>query len=149
MAFNPAGVAAHPSPNMLAIIFVEICGIALWEEGSSGNKKCRKGKSFAESFRIMPASWAISIIPVQKAITPEIVMQSVTASLEESSAAFVISGICPVNAAKKTPAMIMPAQRRFNIGYLESIFYYKLKVFYERKEKVMLKIKEIFATKCA
>ena len=26
---------------------------------------------------------------------------------------------------------------------------YKLKVFYERKEKVMLKIKEIFATKCA
>ena len=91
----------------------------------------------------------LSIIPVQKAITPEIVMQSVTASLEESSAAFVTSGICPVNAAKKIPAMIMPAQRRFNIGYLESIFYYKLKVFYERKEQVMLKIKEIFATKCA
>ena len=52
-----------------------------------------------EIFSIMPDLVAISIRPVQKDITPIIVIQRVTASLEESRAASVISGIRPVKAA--------------------------------------------------
>ena len=44
-------------------------------------------------------------------ITPIIVMQSVTASFADSSAAFVISGILPPNAPNKIPTAIIPAQR--------------------------------------
>lgn len=48
---------------------------------------------------MMPAFVAISISPTQKDMIPIIVMHSVIASLEESSAALVMSGMRPVNAA--------------------------------------------------
>ena len=51
------------------------------------------------------------MIPVQNAITPIIVMHSVTASFDESSAAFVISCIFPLNAPNTTPTRIIPAHR--------------------------------------
>lgn len=50
----------------------------------------------------MPDFSAIPMSPVQKDMTPIIVMQRVTASLEESKAAVVMSGILPEKAAKRS-----------------------------------------------
>ena len=60
---------------------------------------------------MIPAFVAISIRPTQKDMTPIIVMHKVMASLEESMAALVISGMRPVKAAKIMPISIMPAHR--------------------------------------
>ena len=46
---------------------------------------------------IMPAFWAICMSPTQSAMTPSIVMQSVTASFALSSAALLSSAIWPVS----------------------------------------------------
>ena len=59
----------------------------------------------------MPDFSAISISPVQKDMTPIMVMQRVTASLEESKAAVVMSGILPEKAAKRMPIRIIPDHR--------------------------------------
>ena len=67
---------------------------------------------------MIPAFWAISISPTQRAMTPIMVTHRVMASLEESMAALVIWGMRPVNAAKRMPARIMPAQRKFSIRRL-------------------------------
>ena len=80
------------------MIFVVICLFASCPSGTSGNRKCTTGCSFRDAAAISPDRCAISISPTQKDITPSIVIQSVTASLEESSAAFVTSAILPVNA---------------------------------------------------
>ena len=53
----------------------------------------------------------ISISPTQKDMTPIMVIQSEMASLDESSAALVISGIRPVNAAYTMPVRIKKDQR--------------------------------------
>lgn len=51
------------------------------------------GRIFLEAAGIIPALEAISISPTQKDMTPIMVIQSEMASLDESSAALVISGI--------------------------------------------------------
>lgn len=111
IAFSPAGVAAHPSPRIFAIILVVIWSIEGWFEGRSGNKKRIKGSNFLEADLIIPDLAAISIIPTQNDIIPIIVMHRVIASLEASTAALVISGIRPVKAAYMIPIRIIPAQR--------------------------------------
>ena len=69
------------------------------------------GRIFLEAAGIVPALEAISISPTQKDMTPIMVIQSEMASLDESSAAFVISGIRPVNAAYTMPVRIIKDQR--------------------------------------
>jgi hypothetical protein len=68
-------------------------------EGNLGNIKRIAGLSTLESVRIIPAFVAISINPIQKDMTPNIVKQSVTASFEESIAALVTSLMFPISAA--------------------------------------------------
>mgnify|MGYP007028732357 FL=1 len=69
------------------------------------------GRIFLEAAGIIPALEAISISPTQKDMTPIMVIQSEMASLDESSAALVISGIRPVNAAYTMPVRIIKDQR--------------------------------------
>ena len=111
MARSPAGVAAQPRPRTLAIILVVMCSSAGCPVGSLGNKKRMIGRIFLEAPLMIPAFVAISIRPTQKDMTPIIVMHKVMASLEESMAALVISGMRPVKAAKIMPISIMPAHR--------------------------------------
>ncbi len=115
IAFKPAGVQAHPSPNKLATILVEICSLAGWSFGTSGNSHVRNGFSFRFNAAIIPASLAISISPTHNDITPIIVMQRETASFAESSAAAVTASIFPVTAPYTTPMTIMIPQILFNI----------------------------------
>ena len=49
IAFNPNGVAAFPSPNILATILEEIYCIDSWFFGISGNKKRKKGDKNLEN----------------------------------------------------------------------------------------------------
>ena len=111
MALSPAGVAAQPSPSTLAMKFVAMCSLAGCPTGSPGKRNLSTGAIRPVSARISPPLWAISMSPVQKAITPAMVMHRVIASLEESSAALVTSTICPVHAAYTMPITIIPAQR--------------------------------------
>ena len=111
IAFNPAGVAAHPRPRIFAIKFVVICSCALCSFGRSGKRKRITGRIFFAALPMIPACAAISMIPHQNDIIPIIVIQSVTASFEESSAAFVITSILPLNAPNIIPIKIMPAHR--------------------------------------
>ena len=111
IAFSPAGVAAHPSPRTLAIMFAVIGSTAGCPAGREGKRKRMRGFIFREALLMISAFAAISIRPTQKDMTPIIVMHKVTASLEESSAALVISGMRPVNAAKMMPTRIMPAHK--------------------------------------
>ena len=69
------------------------------------------GRIFFDTLLIIPAFVAISISPTQKDMTPIMVMHSVIASLDESMAAFVTSGIFPVQAANMMPTSIIPAHR--------------------------------------
>ena len=69
------------------------------------------GRIFLEAAGIIPVLEAISISPTQKDMTPIMVIQSEMASLDESSAALVISGIRPVNAAYTMPVRIIKDQR--------------------------------------
>ena len=111
IAFSPAGVAAHPNPKTLAIILVAIYSFAGCSDGICGKKKRSTGFIFPANPAMMPAFSAIFISPTQNAITPVIVIQSVTASFAESSAASVTSGSFPVNAANTTPIRIINAHR--------------------------------------
>lgn len=43
IAFKPAGVAAQPKPKTFAIIFVIMCGLALWLHGKLGNNQFISG----------------------------------------------------------------------------------------------------------
>ena len=99
IAFNPAGVAAQPSPSTFAMILVLIASLAGCPLGILGNIKLTNGLIFLVITSIKPLVFAISISPIQKEMTPSMVRHSVIASLEESSAAFVTSAIFPVRAA--------------------------------------------------
>ena len=79
--------------------------------GRFGKRKRMIGRIFLEAAGIIPALEAISISPTQKDMTPIMVIQSEMASLDESSAALVISGIRPVNAAYTMPVRIIKDQR--------------------------------------
>lgn len=69
------------------------------------------GRIFFVAAAMIPARVAISMNPIQKDITPSIVMQSETASFDESIAAVVISGSRPVHAAYTIPIIIIPAHK--------------------------------------
>ena len=93
---------------------IAICSFALFSTGSCGKRNRITGRSFSAAFFTSPAFSAISMIPHQNAITPSIVMHNDTASFDESSAAFVSSGIFPFHAPKIIPIRIIPAHRPFN-----------------------------------
>ena len=77
-----------------AMVFCRVIFWQFWKEEMD-----QRGK--ADGCRFQDAGFsAIPMSPVQKDMTPIIVMQRVTASLEESKAAVVMSGILPEKAAK-------------------------------------------------
>lgn len=115
IACSPAGVAAQPSPSIFAIMFVVMYSFALCSLGIFGKKKCITGEIAFDKFWMIPAFVAISISPTHNDITPTIVIHSVTASLDESSAAFVIFARFPCNVPYIIPMIIIPAQRKFSI----------------------------------
>lgn len=96
---------------MLAIILVVMASSAGCPWGRRGNKKWISGRIRLDALRMIPDLAAISISPIQRDMTPIMVIQRVMASFAESRAAFVISGMVPEKAAKMTPVRIMPAQR--------------------------------------
>jgi len=82
------------------------------------------GFSLLVNDSITPAAAAISIRPTQNDITPIMVMHKEIASLDESRAAFVISGRVPVNVAKIIPIRIIKAHKKLSIAYLHSQIFY-------------------------
>ena len=111
IAFSPAGVAAQPSPKIFAIILAAICSFATCPGGICGKRNLKTGFNFLDNPAITPPLSAIRISPIQKDITPVIVMQSVTASFAESSTAPVTAGIVPWNAENMTPDKIINAHK--------------------------------------
>ncbi len=95
IAFNPAGVAAQPSPSMFAIIFVAIYLPAGCPSGRFGKRNRITGRIFSVSASMSPALSPIFKIPHQNDMIPSIVTPSVTASFAESSSPFVTSPIFP------------------------------------------------------
>ena len=116
MAFRPAGVAAQPSPRILLIILAAIYSSALCPFGTDGNKKARTGRSALVRASMIPAFFAIFISPVHIDMIPNMVIQSVTASFDESSAAVPTSPVFPVNAATIIPANSIIPQSLFSIS---------------------------------
>ena len=110
IARSPAGVAAQPSPRMFDTQFKVICSFAGWSFGMFGNRKRINGRISLETDRIRPASFAISISPIQSPITPSIVMHSVTASRAESSNASDMAPTFPVRVPHITPINIILPQ---------------------------------------
>ena len=79
--------------------------------GICGKRNLKTGFNFLDNPAITPPLSAIRISPIQKDITPVIVMQSVTASFAESSTAPVTAGIVPWNAENMTPDKIINAHK--------------------------------------
>lgn len=79
--------------------------------GICGKRNLKTGFNFLDNPAITPPLSAIRISPIQKDITPLIVMQSVTASFAESSTAPVTAGIVPWNAENMTPDKIHKAPK--------------------------------------
>ena len=111
IADKPNGVAAQPSPKMLAIILEIMYSVAGCSLGKSGNSTFITGRIPLLIPAIRPESLAICIMPVQSAITPSIVIQSVTASLEELIAASPTAAPCPLQIPMITPKRIIPAHK--------------------------------------
>ena len=111
IAFSPAGVAAQPSPKIFAIILAAICSFATCPGGICGKIGGENDAAGIDATAITPPLSAIRISPIQKDITPVIVMQSVTASFAESSTAPVTAGIVPWNAENMTPDKIINAHK--------------------------------------
>lgn len=105
IALMPEGVAAHPSPRRLATMFVLIYSLASLSL-NLGNKNFSKGAISLSSFFTSPRETATFIIPDHTPTTPNIRIQSCTASLEESrivsETAFRLPLILPI----KIPARI-------------------------------------------
>ena len=95
IAFNPAGVAAQPSPSIFAIIFVAIYCPAGCPSGRFGKRNLITGRIFFVSASMRPARSPIFKIPHQNDMIPSIVTPRVTASFAESSSPFVTSPIFP------------------------------------------------------
>ena len=70
IAFSPIGVAALPSPSILAAIFNTIDPIAGWSLGTFGKSLIMIGLSAFAIIWMSPESSAIFIIPSQRAIIP-------------------------------------------------------------------------------
>ena len=73
IAFNPNGVAALPSPKILALMFIVMflnAGLFLSSFGKSGRKS---GEKIRAINRVNPLSSAIFIIPDQRHKIPDIV----------------------------------------------------------------------------
>ena len=129
MAFNPAGVAAQPSPRTLAMRLAEMEPTAGWPHGSSGNKKWINGVIFLVNASITPARSPIFKIPVQKDMIPSMVMHRLTASPADWKAASVTAWMFPLKLPYMIPAIIMNAQSPFSILVCPwSFFHYMKKI---------------------
>src|SRR5699024_1381687 len=80
IAFNPIGVAAFPSLNMLAVMLERIYPIAGWSLGNSRKILMTIGLNSLASNRRIPASSATFMIPSQKTKTLIKPIDKVTAS---------------------------------------------------------------------
>ena len=69
-----------------------------------------------------PHSAAISIIPIQKATTPAMVMAKEIPSPALSKTASVIHSMFPVNVPYMIPIRIIPAHKKFNIFFYPDSF---------------------------
>ena len=117
MAFNPNGVAAFPSPNILAIIFEEIKPSDSWPLGISGNSFISKGVRKSEAFFNNPESLAMFIIPSQVAIKGNICMiRSKVVLPLDSIVLFKISAL-PFIMRKEDPVIIKNIHSLFIIYF--------------------------------
>ena len=70
IASSPKGVAALPSPNIIAVIFIDMAFLAGEFFSNFGNNNRKMGDSIRLMIFVSPDFSAIFIIPLQKAITP-------------------------------------------------------------------------------
>ena len=106
----PAGVAAQPSPKILATIFVEIWLSAGWFLGISGKRRPITGYIRFVRAPVMPDFSAIFIIPHHIDTIPHIVNAILTASFPDAITAFVNSETLPVRNETSTPIIIIDPQ---------------------------------------
>jgi len=91
MARKPSGVAAFPSPSMLAAMFMSIDPIAGCSGGTSGNRRRMTGRRPRAIFCTRPARSASRITPSQSAMIPMSPSAIVTAVFAPSKAPAVTS----------------------------------------------------------
>jgi len=82
MALSLAGVAAHPSPSILAVTLTLICFLAFPSGSSLGKRKVSIGPILPASWSTNPERCPISSTPVHRVMTHSMVMHSVTASFD-------------------------------------------------------------------
>ncbi len=117
IARKPSGVAAFANPNMFAAMFITIEPIAGWLAGTSGNNHRMIGRRAAARKPTRPDFSAKRITPSHKAIMPARGKASViTAVLQASKAAPVISASCPDIAPRRTASRTSPSQIQLSIG---------------------------------
>ena len=110
IAFKPSGVAALPSPSILAAIFKTIDPIAGWSTGTSGKSLIVIGLIIFAMIFISPDSSAIFIMPNHRAMIPINPIAISTAVFDIEIAASVTKSILPVIVPTTTEIKIRPNQ---------------------------------------
>ena len=123
IAFNPKGVAALPSPSMLAARFMIMAPMAGWSGGMEGKSRRMTGAKPCAIACMRPASRKMRMKPSQSAIIPMRPMAMVTAPLAESMPAWFTSVMRPVNAATATEPRISTMKIPFSTSALSPLGY--------------------------
>ena len=112
----PNGVAALPSPIMLAAMFRIIALIAGLSAGTSGKSRRMTGRTSRAMVAIRPPFSATRIRPRKKAMTPTSPIARSTALRADVRIEPVSSSIRPVAAARRTEARATETNRPFSMG---------------------------------
>ena len=111
MARSPNGVAALPSPSMLAAMFITIAPIAGWSPGTSGKSRRITGRNARASTCTRPERSARRMIPSHTASVPTSgSAMDMTAVFAPSKAPLVTSSRWPVAPPRSTDTSISASQ---------------------------------------
>ena len=111
MARRPSGVAAFERPSMLAAMFITMEPMAGWLAGTSGKRRRSRGLRNRARISTRPAFSARRIMPSHSAQMPRSGRASfMTAVLQASKAAWVVSVNCPESAARVMELRTRPSQ---------------------------------------
>lgn len=102
MALIPSGVAALPSPKILAVTFMAAACIASLSLPTSGIRAESIGLSALQTAPVIPLDFATLITPLQKAIVAATVIERSKASRTDEDADAASSSPVPLNTEKIT-----------------------------------------------
>ena len=113
MARSPKGVAALPSPSMLAAILLAMALRASGEAKALGNRRFKRGDKSRATASMAPPACKIRMSPVQNAMSPKSPVARETASSRADKRAVCVSAARPVNHANRTERVIRKNHKIF------------------------------------